>query len=154
MFLHITIDTREQTPWHFPPDVADTVVSTLRTGDYALVGDDGFAIERKSLDDFVGTISSGWDRFLREIDRMQDWPARVVIVEGLFSELCFDVRQGEVIPPAHSHYRVTPQFVIRRIAELTMRGVSVLFAENCEYAAGLCAAVLRQRAMQIVEVTF
>ena len=146
MSLQITIDTREQTPWHFPPESAVTTIGTLKTGDYAITGDDGFAIERKSLDDFVGTISTGWERFERELMRMASWPAQVVIVEGLLSELTFTTRQGEVIPPAHSHYRITPQFIMKRIAELTMRGVSVLFAENAELAAALAFNVLKERA--------
>ena len=73
--LHIVIDTREQTPWHFHPEVATATRGTIKTGDYALLNDDGFAIERKSLNDFVGTIGKGWDRFCREIKRMDGWRA-------------------------------------------------------------------------------
>jgi ERCC4-type nuclease len=147
--LPITIDTREQTPWHFPPEQVVATVGTLKTADYAVTGDDDFAIERKSLDDFVGTIASGWDRFVKEIGRMAGWPARVVIVEGSFSELVFETRQGEVIPPAHSHFRISPPFIMKRIGELTMLGVSVLFAENAEYASALAVAILRQRAVEL-----
>ena len=60
----IIIDTREQRPWVFPAYVA-VRVDTLKQGDYALEGDDRYAIERKSLEDFIGTIFSGWERFKR-----------------------------------------------------------------------------------------
>ena len=53
--FRIIIDTREQTPWSFPPEIP-VEIGTLKTGDYALAGDDAFAIERKSKDDFLGTI--------------------------------------------------------------------------------------------------
>jgi hypothetical protein len=153
MGLDITIDTREQTPWHFPVWVAKTRVGTVRTGDYCITGDAGFAVERKSLDDFCGTISSGWERFLREIDRMEGWPAKVVIVEADFERLLFrevETDAGTVlVGPDHSHFMVQPGFVMKRIGELTMRGVAVLFAGNAEFASAVAVAIFRQRQLQI-----
>ena len=147
--LNITIDTREQTPWHFPEWVADTQIGTLHTGDYAISGDAGFAVERKSLSDFCGTVSSGWERFFREIDRMRDWPAKVVIVEADFESLVFNEEDGELVGPKHEHYRLTPQFMMKRIAELTMLGVAVVFAGDREKACALATAILRERNMEI-----
>ncbi len=151
--IHIIIDTREQRPWAFDPAQARVSMGTLRTADYALAGDDGFAIERKSLDDFLGTISGGWDRFCREIERMRDWPAKVIIVEADFERCCFRVdASGNLLAPEHSHPMLTPQFVAMRIADLTMRGVSVLFAGNASYAAGLAYRILLERANGITEL--
>jgi hypothetical protein len=147
--IHIIIDTREQTPWGFDPSQAVVSVDTLRTGDYALKGDGGFAIERKSLDDFLGTISSGWDRFLREIGRMDGagFSAKAVIVEADFESCCFRTgADGELIPPGHRHPMLSPQFVCKRIAELTMMGVAVLFAGTPLYASALAYQILRERA--------
>jgi ERCC4-type nuclease len=90
--LSIVIDTREQAPWGWEPHLATTRVQGLAAGAYALEIDCEqvkrretlavrFAVERKSLDDFLGTISTGWERFQRELDRMELFPARVVIVE-------------------------------------------------------------------------
>ena len=146
--LRVVIDTREQRPWAFPPDLAEVSRGTLRTGDYALAGDDAFAIERKSLDDFLGTISSGWERFLREIGRMEGagFAARCVIVEADFEACCFhQTAAGELVPPAHSHQQLSPRFVARRIAELSFMGVSVLFAGCADYAAALAYAHLCER---------
>ena len=151
--LNITIDTREQTPWHFPEWVARTTVGTVKTGDYCLDGDVGFAIERKSLDDFCGTISSGWERFLREIDRMDGWPAKVIMVEADFESLLFreTVVDGETVLlcPEHKHFMVNPGFVMKRIGELTMMGVSVLFAGDADMASALAVAIFRQRQMKL-----
>ena len=143
--LQVIVDTREQTPWAFDPAAVDVTVGTLRTGDYALAGDDRFAIERKSMDDFLGTISTGWPRFVREVNRMQDWAAKVVIVEGDYATCVFLEDDGMLIPPQHRHWLLSPQFVERRIAELTMRGVSVLFARDAHLAAGLAVAILKER---------
>lgn len=144
--IHIIIDTREQTPWSFDPMYADTSVGTLKTGDYALAGDDGFAVERKSLDDFLGTISTGWERFQRELDRMAGWPAKVVVVEADFERCCFRDFDGQIVSPDHNHPKLTPQFISKRIAELSMSGVSVIFAGNPAHASALACHILRERA--------
>lgn len=155
--LHIIIDTREQSPWAWDPSDATTEVHALTAGDYALAEDCErvkgrealavrFSIERKSLDDFLGTISVGWDRFNRELVRMEAFPARVVIVEGDFSACCFATgAAGECLPPPHNHPALRPAFVARRIAELTMQGVSVLMAGDGQLAAGLAYRIFRRR---------
>lgn len=137
--LHIVIDTREQTPWWWPEHMATTTRGTLQAGDYALAGDDGFAIERKSLPDFVGTVAGGWQRFQAELDRMEAarFAARVVVVEGDFHEL-WDTE-------SHGHPQLHGAFLAKRVADLTMRGVCVLFAHDAAHAAGLAARLLHER---------
>lgn len=75
------IDTREQVP--FPIwDMLDwegyeigkerVKRGTIKTGDYSIVGlEDQIAVERKSFDDFFGSITFGRDRLLAEIDRAE-----------------------------------------------------------------------------------
>lgn len=155
--LRIVIDSNEQTPWAWDQSDAITEIHKLVTADYALWQDCEsvkgreayavrFAIERKSLEDFLGTISAGWDRFQRELVRMEAFPARVVIVEGNFAECCFSQGEdGSVLPPPHNHPALRPVFVARRISELTMQGVSVLFAGDAQLAAGLAYRIFRRR---------
>ncbi|MBO4304641.1 MAG: ERCC4 domain-containing protein [Lentisphaeria bacterium] len=146
----IVIDTREQRPWSFPPHI-ETEIGTLRTGDYALKGDDRFAIERKSADDFVGTISSGWGRFVRELNRMDEacFAAKTVIVEADFESFCFRTESGRILPPDHEHTRLTPQFVMKRIAQLTLRNVSVIFAGNADLASAIALSLFFERQNQL-----
>ncbi len=137
--LHIIIDTREQRPWSFLPHLADCERGTLQTGDYALHGDgDNFAIERKSLNDFVSTIGADWDRFQREINRMRGWPAQVVIVEANLIDIVDERYNGTM----------QPSFICKRIAQLAMQGVCVLFCGDVECAAGMAYKVLKERAKQ------
>jgi len=139
----ITVDTREQIPWVFPVEFATTRRAALRAGDYALLGDDNFAIERKSLDDFVGTLGTGWERFQRELQRMDGWPAKVVLVEGsMLSIMHHD----------YNHPNMLPAFVCKRIAQLTMQGVAILFADNETIAAGLCWRILRERQKELEDL--
>lgn len=158
--LEIIIDTREQTPWAWEPHQVRPRVCGLDAGDYALAADVEelpgrstlmvrFALERKSLEDFVSTISTGWDRFQRELDRMAGFPARIVIVEGSWDQCCFETDMMGMKLPEHSHRQLSPQFVARRIAELSMMGVCVLFCGTREYAAQMAFRIFCRRADQI-----
>ncbi|MFA5322050.1 MAG: ERCC4 domain-containing protein [Smithella sp.] len=140
MILNIIIDTREQTPWAFPADKAICERGTLSTGDYALKGDDNFSVERKSLQDFVGTVSTDWERFNAEIERMVYYPAAIVIVEGSFTD---------ILNREYDHPEITPGFVFKRIAELAMMNVTVLLCDNPVSSAGMCYKILMERKKQI-----
>lgn len=88
----IAVDTREQLPYRFVGfDRVEkgrrhiinqmTATETLSTGDYSIIGmENRVCVERKSLADFVGTLTTGRDRFKRELERMGkiDYPAIVV----------------------------------------------------------------------------
>jgi len=66
----IIVDSREQTPLvfaHLP-----FIVSGLPTGDYSVKGlEDDFTVERKTLSDLYGSLTSGRERFMRELQRMR-----------------------------------------------------------------------------------
>lgn len=139
----IEIDTREQTPFTFPEWV-ETERATLHTGDYRLK-DDYLSLERKSKSDFLGTISTGWKRFVREIERMNGWPCKIVIVESDIISFYYQEVDGEIINPDHEHFRLSPQFITKRIAELSFMGVSILFCHNAELASAIAYKLLEQR---------
>ncbi len=141
--LHIIIDTREQRPWSFG-DLAAVSRGTLAAGDYAVSGDFAFAVERKSLDDFTSTITSGWPRFRRELARMTEagFPARVMIVEADWMD---------IIRHEYNNPMIKPAVILRRVAELTMDGVCVLFCGNQTAAAGLCWRILLERNIRLME---
>jgi|19_taG_2_1085344.scaffolds.fasta_scaffold05541_6 hypothetical protein len=146
--LDIIIDTREQRPWSFPEESAKVARGTIGIGDYALRGDQHmFAVERKSLDDFVGSISSTWDQFRVRFQKMRaaNWPSMVCIVEADFVHTCFVETTGGIEGPPHNHPRITPQFIRARIAELSYYGAGILFAGTPELASALCWRVLYER---------
>lgn len=113
--IEVTIDTREQTPFSFPSELVKATVGTVKTGDYCITGDKGFAVERKNLDDFLGTISTGWDRFQREIFRAKSAGFTLpVVVEGNLDDVVFhwnEIVSGIAVeallkenPVGHSRY--------------------------------------------------
>jgi len=79
----ILVDTREQTPWplqsiideHRLPFLVET--ATLRSGDYTVREAPFVVIERKSLQDLVGCVGHGRDRFEREL-RMRERPIYLI----------------------------------------------------------------------------
>lgn len=116
--FRIVIDTREQFPYSFTgiegdakekrrPLVIPTVVATLQSGDYAI---DGFAteiaVERKSKIDLFGTLGNGRDRFVRELERLQEMTYAAVMVEA-------DWEAVMKVPPLHSN--LNPKTVYRSV---------------------------------------
>lgn len=73
----IVCDTREQKPINFSKNI-DIEIKKLDFGDYWAGGD--LFIERKSLNDLISTLSSGWTRFNNEMDRVKGSGKYCVIV--------------------------------------------------------------------------
>ena len=114
-----------------------------------------FAIERKSLDDFLGTVFGQWERFVREIGRMEGagFSAKVIIVESDFRQFCFLEQNGCIVNPKHNHPMLSPQAVMARLAELSFMGVSVLFCGDSQLAAAMAYALLVRRNKELEEST-
>ena len=119
------VDTRE------PPDCAwrlgiPTVRAKLTSGDYSFQGAEGsIAIERKTLSDWIGSLTHERKRFEREMDRLASFARAVIVVEANLE----DVLAGD--------YRsaVTPKALRGSIASIQARwGVSTQFIGNREQA--------------------
>ena len=73
--------SREQLPLDLPP--LNTVNGTLTTGDYSVSGlEDVIAVERKSLPDLVACVGRERERFDREVQRLQAYPVRAIVIES------------------------------------------------------------------------
>ncbi|WP_243363054.1 ERCC4 domain-containing protein [Fundidesulfovibrio terrae] len=99
--LRIVVDTREQHPYAFEkyPE-AEIIRHGLKTGDYSLAGyEDRMALERKSLDDLIGCLTTGRDRFERELERARALDLFAVIVEASVE----DVKRGRYRSKLNPH---------------------------------------------------
>jgi ERCC4-type nuclease len=106
--FHVVIDTREQQPYEFRGIIADakakraemivpTVRKALNSGDYSIVGlENRVAVERKSKEDFYNTIGQGRERFIRELERLNQFDSAIVVVEAPWT------RKGILTPPKYS----------------------------------------------------
>jgi DNA excision repair protein ERCC-4 len=86
--MKVIVDTREQTPWTFVDHGFVLERAKLDSGDYSLPGlESRVAIERKSLEDFTGSVIRDRARFFRELERLRAYDFRCVIVEASVREI-------------------------------------------------------------------
>jgi len=121
----ILIDTREQKPLKF--ENRKTQIVTLKFGDYAFSNEKsscGCYIERKSLSDFIGTMSGGHERFVKEIERSQEAGAYLIILveETLTNALSF-----KYLPHISKKIKATPEFIFHRVRGLIQKYPRVQF---------------------------
>lgn len=92
----VIVDTREQAPFHFTGIKTDEgkelivplVHRGLATGDYSIDGLESLvSVERKSLRDFYGSISTGRERFEREFQRLNEMRVAYVVIENDWNEI-------------------------------------------------------------------
>lgn len=121
---YVLIDKREQNPFDFDPKN----IVLLKFGDYANEKESEYGrvrVERKSANDFIGTMTKDSERFSREIKRAsrQDYHI-VVVVETLVKKL---------LNPHYSKFsKANPQFyfhVMRKICQEN-DNVQFVFAEG------------------------
>ena len=146
--IKVYVDTREQLPLKFN---IPTESKGLKFGDYAL-SDKSLTcncyIERKSLADFISTISvQNYDRFCREIERAAENEANLIIVveESLTNALSFPF-----LPHISKKIRVTPEFIFHQVRDMiqkydhiqflfvkgrkeSVRVIEKIFFSNCIY---------------------
>lgn len=98
----VCVDSREQTPWHFlnvdPWKIVPLVTDkALATGDYSIAGAESrIAIERKSIQDLLGSITAGRDRFEREFERLAKLEHAAVVVEGDWTQVLEALRSTKI----------------------------------------------------------
>jgi len=121
----IVCDSREQLPYDFGGRVA-TMRLGLPTGDYSLLGfETTIAIERKTLGDYVGSLTWQRERFLRECERLGRLPIRAIVVEGSLSDII-----NQKYPSS-----ATPQSIVGSTIKLiTDFGVNVVFCDCRAFA--------------------
>jgi len=119
----IIIDSREQQPLKFEPTIK-TEVLCLKVGDYCKIQDvsNQIVVEKKSLSDLLGTISKGFERFHRELNRAEEKNTKVlVVVDTKFSS----VLSFNYLP--HIHSKCSPEFIFSRIRELIQNYPNIQF---------------------------
>lgn len=121
----IIVDTREQTPLEFTRFQSEP--GTLQSGDYSIKGfEEDFAIERKSLDDLVGSITTGRKRFERELHRLRGFPFKRLLVVGT----------RKSIESHQYHSRTKPQSVLASLNAFEVRyHIPIIFRKDEDSAA-------------------
>jgi hypothetical protein len=142
----IYVDTREQSWLKFNTPFE---IKTLGFGDYACSNDNcGCFIERKSLSDFISTLSvKNFDRFKNEIEKAKKNNSYIIVTveEKLTSALSF-----QYLPHISKKIKATPEYIFHNVRELLQshdnlqflfvdgraemtRIIESIFASNCFY---------------------
>lgn len=117
-------DTREQLPLKFSIGRID---EGMDFADYKL-NDDKFThncyIERKSLSDFYGTLSSGIERFKKELERAAEAKANVIVlVESPFESVYEFINQ----PQVYRKVTISPEYVFHNMRNIVQANPTVQF---------------------------
>ena len=115
-------DSREQCPLRFanlPVEVAG-----LTTGDYSVKGlEHDFIVERKSIPDLIGSVTSGRDRFMRELQRIKAHGFRRLVVIGRPEDIANQCRGAN------------PRSILASVAAIDARFCPVVWIPHAEAAA-------------------
>lgn len=125
----IYVDTREQSWLKF--DIPFEL-KTLPYGDYTSDIDQNCYIERKSLSDFISTLSTkNIDRFKNEIDKANKNNAYIVVI---IEEKITNALNFKYLPHISKKIKVSPDFIFHNVRELlqTYKNLQFLFVDGRE----------------------
>lgn len=128
----IQIDTRERNPLPF----VGATFEKLDYGDYKIYNNEQkFAVyfERKALGDFVGTLSTGYARFKRELERAAaDKNYLIIVVESQFN----DAMNFNKLDKKSFTTKTTPAYIFHNVRSLIQEfpNISFLFVHGRDVA--------------------
>jgi len=133
----LIIDTREKTPWDFDGDDAfeEVVYRKLDAGDYSLEGlEEVVSIERKaSADELLNNFFTNPDRFYAEMDRMDHYLFKFVIIEQdletIMNPKSYYINRQKNIRKRPKSPHMPVAVVVSNLTKLMLdRGIHVIFA--------------------------
>jgi len=134
----ILTDTREQLPYSFN---TPSETGALAVGDYSIVGlEDHIAIERKTLDDLIACLTTGRERFERELYKGKALDYFALVIESSLSDIAAGRYRSKM--NAHSAIQSLLAFSVRY-------RLPVWFAESREYGARVTESLLNKYSREI-----
>ena len=121
--MKFIIDSREQQPYteYFEKLSYKYEVKALPIGDYSIEGHPEFAIERKTLDDFITSITRERDRFERELVKTKELAYFAVVIECSI----YDIQNR------HYHSKIHPHTILANLFSLMVKyKIPFLFVES------------------------
>jgi len=146
-------DTREQEGYTFEPSSSryhtckGMVTRKLDTGDYSIEGlEDKLCIERKaSVVEFANNIGHDQVRFLKEIDRMKEFPYRFLVFEFSLSNLMNFPEDSGIPESDWGKLKVTNKFMLKMIMEFQLHhDIHVLFCDSKKNAKWAVLSIIKR----------
>lgn len=129
--LTFVIDSREQLPYSF--NGYKTVVQNLPIADYGLLNCPDCLVERKSIDDLIGSLTKGRDRFERELRKGSMAPYFALVIEASLSDLVNGKYQSQMLPKS----------AIQTLLSWSVKyNTHIFFCDNRQYAEKVTLSLL------------
>lgn len=137
MAITIKIDTREQQPYEFE----NSETGTVPIGDYSIPGlENHIGIERKELNDLIGCLTTGRDRFERELFKGKALDYFALVIEGNLSDIANGRYMSEMEPKA----------AIQSLLAFSIRyRLPIWFCESREYGQRITESLLLKYCREI-----
>lgn len=133
----IKVDSREQQPYTFK----NSEVGALTIGDYSLCGLENYiAIERKELNDLIGCLTTGRERFEKELFKGKALDYFALVVEASLSDII------------NGHYRsdMNPKSAIQSLLAFSIRyRLPIFFCENRKFGQRVTESLLCKYAREV-----
>ena len=136
--MKIKIDTREQLPYEFR---TSSEVGTLSIGDYSIAGlEDSVAVERKTIDDLIGCLTTDRQRFEKELYRARALDFFALVIEASLSDLVLGRYQSKMLPKS----------AVQSLLAFSVRyRLPIFFAENRNHGQRITESLLCKYAREI-----
>lgn len=146
-------DTREQDGYTFEKfngryaSCNGMVVRKLDTGDYSLVGlEDKVCIERKGrVSELAINLGKDKYRFMREIERMKEFPFRFLILEFSLEDVMDFPERSDIPEEKWDSIKVTNKYMLKMLIEFQMYDdIHVIFCGNKKNAKLVVNSILKR----------
>lgn len=137
MAVIIKVDSREQRPYEFE----NSEVGTIPIGDYSICGlENHIAIERKELNDLIGCLTIGRERFEKELHKARALDYFALVIEASLSDLV----------NGRFRSKMGPKSAVQSLLAFSIRyRLPIFFCESRKYGARVTESLLVKYAREI-----
>lgn len=141
-------DTREQNGYDFHPFelCLGMKMGKLETGDYTIDGlQHLLCIERKaSPEEFANNLGRDSHRFYKELDRMDSYKYKFIILEFTFAEFLNFPKYSRIPASLNKGVKITGKFMHKRITEIQLdRGIQIMFVGDKDGGYLACSRIIK-----------
>jgi len=145
----IVKDTREQHGYEFTAygSCEGYVDKQLETGDYSILGlEDQICIERKaSTTELAVNLGSDKERFMAEIERMQIFPHKFLILEFSMEDMMVFPAKSSIPVARRKFIKSNGAYLLKSINEIqTVYGIPVTFCGDKRHAQQMVSSILKR----------
>ena len=146
-------DTREQDGYTFEKftsryhSCAGMILRKLDTGDYSLEGlEEEVCIERKGrISELAINLGKDKHRFMREIERMKDFPFRFLVLEFSLEDVMDFPERSDIPEENWDSLKITNKYILKMLIEFQMYdNIHVIFCGNKKNAKLVVSSILKR----------